>query len=102
MNHSCIDFIYNYLSRTEASNIDKVCIEYALSELVQKRVLVNKKRSQGDSPQSSVNSLHSDLCFNNELTIMESVNSDKSTTGNNTPSTQADIQTPLATNENLS
>ena len=63
---------------------------------------MNKKRSQGDSPQSSVNSLHSDLCFNNELTIMESVNSDKSTTGNNTPSTQADIQTPLATNENLS
>ena len=73
-----------------------------MNELVQKSVLLNKKRSQGDSPQSSVNSLYSDLCFNNELTIIESFNSDKSTTGNNTPSTQTDTQTPLVAKEHLS
>ena len=71
-------------------------------------LLVNKKTSLGDSfrrintPQNLVNSLHSDSCSNNELTITESVNSEESTADNNTPSIHADIQTPLTTNDNLS
>ena len=103
-----IDSIYDYLSRTEASNIDKVTIELILNELVKENVLVNKKTSLGDSfcristPQNLVNSLHSDSCSNNELTITESLNSEQSTADNNTPSTNADIQTPLTTNDNLS
>ena len=78
-----------------------------MNELVKENVLVNKKASLGDSfrqintPQNSVNSLHSDSCFNNELTITESVNSEESTADNNTPSTHSDIQTPLTTNDNL-
>ena len=44
-----IDSIYDYLSRTEASNIDKVSIELILNELVKENVLVNKKTSLGDS-----------------------------------------------------
>ena len=69
---------------------------------------MNKKTSLGDSfrrintPQNLVNSLHSDSCSNNELTITESVNSEESTADNNTPSTHAEIQTPLTTNDNLS
>ena len=66
---------------------------------------MNFIESLGDSTRHSqnlVNSLHSDLCSNNELTIAESVNSEESTTDNNTPSTHADSQTPLATNGNLS
>ena len=102
-----IDSIYYYLSRTEASNIGKISIEQLLNELVKKNVLVNKKTSISDSfrrintPQSLVNSLHSDLCSDNELKIAESVNSEESTADNNTPSTHADIQTPT-TNDNLS
>ena len=103
-----IESIYDYLFRTEASNIDKVSIELILNELVKENVLVNKKTSLGDSfrrintPQNLVNSLHSDSCSNNELTITESVNSEESTADNNTPSTHAEIQTPLTTNDNLS
>ena len=68
---------------------------------------MNKKTSLGDSfrrintPQNLVNSLHSDSCSNNELTITELVNSEESTADNNTPSTHADIQTPFTTNYNL-
>ena len=92
----------------EASNIDKVSIELILDELAKENVLMNKKTSLGDSfrrlntPQNLVNSLHSDSCSNNKLTITESVNSEKSTANNNTPSIHADIQTPLITNDNLS
>ena len=43
-----IDFIYDYLPRTEVYNIDKVTIELILNELVMKNVLVNKKTSLGD------------------------------------------------------
>ena len=76
--------------------------------MVKENVLVNKKTSLGDSfrrintPQNLVNSLHSDSCFSNELTITGSVNSEESTADNNTPSTHADNQTPLTTNDNLS
>ena len=49
MNFPDIDSIYDYLSRTEASNIDKVSIQLILNELVQENVLVNKKTSVGDS-----------------------------------------------------
>ena len=103
-----IESMYDYLYRTEASNIDKVSIELILNELVKENVLVNKKTSLGDSfrrlntPQNLVNSLHFDSCSNNELTITESVNSEESTADNNTPSTHAEIQTPLTTNDNLS
>ena len=45
---------------------------------------------------------HTDSCPNNELTITESVNRVESTADNTTPSTHADIQTPLTTNENIS
>ena len=38
-----IDSIYDYLSRTVASNIDKVTIELILNELVKENVLMNKK-----------------------------------------------------------
>ena len=103
-----IDSIYDYLSRTEASNIDKISIELILNELVKENVVVNKKTSLGDSfrrintPPNLVNSLHTDSCPNNELTITESVNRAESTADNNTPSTHADIQTPLTTNDNIS
>ena len=103
-----IDSSYDYLSRTETSNIDKVSIELILNELVKENVLVNKKTSLGDSfrrintPQSLVNSLDSGSCSNNESTSTESVNSEESTAYNNTPSTHADIQTPFTTNDNLS
>ena len=92
----------------EASNIDKVSIELILNELVKENVLVHKKTSLGDSfhrtntPQNLVIFLHSDSCSSNELTITESVNSEESTADNNTPSTHADIQTSLTTNDNLS
>ena len=68
---------------------------------------MKKKRSLGDSfrqvstPQNLVNSLHSDSCPNNELAITESGNNEESTADNNTPSTHADIQTALTTNNNL-
>ena len=45
--------------------------------------------------------MHIDSCLNNELTITESVNRGESTAGNNPPSTHADIQTPLTTNDNI-
>ena len=69
---------------------------------------MNKKTSLGDSfcrintPPNLVNSLHTDSCPNNELTITESVNRAESTADNNTPSTHADIQTPLTANKNIS
>ena len=91
-----IDSIYDYLSRTEVTNIDKIFIELILNEMVKENVLVNKKTSLGHSfrrintPQNLVNSLHSDSCFNNELTITESVNSEQPTVDNNTSSTHAD------------
>ena len=103
-----IDSIYDYLPRTEASNIDKISIWLILNELVKKNVVVNKKTSLGDSycrintPPNLVKSLHTDSCPNNELTITESVNRAESTADNNTPSTHADIQTPLTTNDNIS
>ena len=92
----------------ETSNIEKVIIELTLNELVKENVSVNEKTSLGDSlrrintPENIVNSLHSDSFSNNELTITESINSEESTADNNTPSTHADIQTPLTTNGNLS
>ena len=73
--------ICDYLSRTEASNIDKVSAELILNELVKENVLVNKKTLVVDSfrrintPPNLVNSLHTDSCANNELAITESVNS---------------------------
>ena len=87
-----IDSIYDYLSRREASNIYKISIELILNELVKENVVVNKKTaSLGDSfrrintPSKLVNSLHTDYCPNNELTITESVNRAESTAHNNTP-----------------
>ena len=86
-----IDSIYDYLSRTEASNIDKISIELILNELVKENVVVNKKTSLGDSFRrintlpNLVNPLHTDSCPNNELTITESVNRAESTAHNNTP-----------------
>ena len=59
---------------------------------------MNKKTSLRDSfrrintPPNLVNSLHTDSCPNNELTITESVNKAESTADNNTPSTHANIQ----------
>ena len=103
-----IDSNYDYLSRTEASNIFQNSIELMFNELVKENVLVDKKTSLGDSfgrvntlPNLN-NSLHTDSCPNNELTITESVNRVESTADNTTPSTHADIQTPLTTNENIS
>ena len=78
-----------------------------MSELVKKNILVNKKTSLGLSfsrittSQNLVNPLHCDSCSNNELTITGPVNSEESNADNNTPSTHADIQTPLTTNQNL-
>ena len=75
--HPDIDFIYDYLSRTEVYNIEKVTIELILNELVMENVLVNKKTSLGDSfcrintPQNLVNSLHSDSCSNNEYRVSQ-------------------------------
>ena len=102
-----IDSISDYLFKTEASIIGKVSIELILNELFKENVLVKKKTSLGDSfrqvstPQNLVNSLHSDSCPNNELAITESGNNKESTADNNTPSTHADIQTVLTTNNNL-
>ena len=89
-------------------DIDKVSIELILNELVKENVLVNKKTSLGDSfrgintPPNLVNSLDADSCPNNELTITKPIKSVESTADNNTPLTHVDIQTPLATNDNLS
>ena len=100
-----VDSIHDYLSRMEASNIDKVSIDLILNELIKENVLVNQKTLLGDSfrrintPQNLVNSLHSDSSSNNELTIRESANNEESTADNNIPSTHADIQTPLPTND---
>ena len=44
-----IGSIYDYLSRTEASNIYKVSIELILNELTKENVLVNKDTSLRDS-----------------------------------------------------
>ena len=69
---------------------------------------MNKKTLLGGSfrrintPQNFVDSLHSDSCSDNDLKIIESVNSEESTTDNDTPSTPADIQTPLTINDKLS
>ena len=46
--------------------------------------------------------MHTDSCPNNELTITESVIRAESTADNNSPSTHANIQTPLTTNDNIS
>ena len=68
---------------------------------------MNKKTLLGGSflrintPQNFVDSLHSDSC-SDDLKIIESVNSEESTTDNDTPSNPADIQTPLIINDNLS
>ena len=73
--HLVIHSIYDYLSRTESFNIDKVSIELILYEMVKENVLVNKKTSLGDSfrrinsPQNLVNSVHTDSCPNYELAI---------------------------------
>ena len=42
------DSIYDYLSRTEASNIDKISIELILNEVGKENVLMNQKTSLGD------------------------------------------------------
>ena len=102
-----MDSIYDYLSRKEASNIVKISIELILNQLVKENVVVNKKTSLDsfrwiNTPPNLVNPLHTDSCPNNELTITESVNRAESTADNNTPSTHADIQTPLTTNDNIS
>ena len=103
-----IESVYDYLSRTEASNIQKISIELILNELVKENVVVNKKTSIRDSFRrintlpNLVNPLHTDSCPNNELTITESVNRGESTADNNSPSIHADIQTPLTTNGNIS
>ena len=82
---SDIGSIYDYLSKTEASNIYKVSIELILNELTNENVLVNKDTSLRDSlrrintPLHLVNTLHTDSCSNNELTITESVNTMEST-----------------------
>ena len=66
-----------------------------------------KRRSLGElfrrinTPPNLVNSLHTDSCLNNELTITESVNITESTANNNAPLTDADTQIPLTTNDNL-
>ena len=66
---------------------------------------MNKKTSLGDSfrqrntPQNLVNSLHSDLCSNNELTITESVNTEEWTADNNNLSIHTDSQTPPTTKD---
>ena len=79
-----------------------------MNELVKENVLVNKMTSLGDSfgrintPPNLVNSLYTDLCPSNELTITKPVKSAESTADNNTLSTHVDIQTPLTTNYNLS
>ena len=70
-----IHSIYDYLSKMNAFNIEKVSIELILNDLIKENVLVNKKTSLGDSfrrintPPNLVNSLHTDLCPNNELVI---------------------------------
>ena len=62
--HPDIDSIYDYLSRMEASNIDKIYLELILNKLVKKNIVVNKMTSLGDSflrkntPQNLVNPLH--------------------------------------------
>ena len=97
----CIDSIYDYLSRTEDCNIEKVFIDLKLNEVVKENVLVSKKTSLRDSfrglntPKNLVNSLHSDS------TVTESANTEESTADNNTPSIHGDIQTFLTTNYNL-
>ena len=59
-----IDSIYDYLSRMEASNIDKISIELILNKLVKVNIVVKKKTSLEDSscrkntPQNLVNPLH--------------------------------------------
>ena len=70
-----IHSIYDYLSKMNAFNIEKVSIELILNDLIKENVLLNKKTSLGDSfrrintPPNLVNSLHTDLCPNNELVI---------------------------------
>ena len=69
---------------------------------------MNEKTPLGDSfrqintPPNLVNSLHTDSCPTNELKFTESVNRAESTADNNTPSTHADIQTLLTTNDKFS
>ena len=76
--------------------------------MLKENVLVNKKMSLRDSfrglntRKNLVNSLHSGSCFDNELTVTESANSEESTADNNAPSAHGDIQTSLTTNDNLS
>ena len=43
-----IDSIYDYLSRTEACNIDKISIELILNEVGKENVLMDQKTSLGD------------------------------------------------------
>ena len=68
-----------------------------MSELVKENLLVSKKTLLGDSfcrintPKILVDSLHSDSCSSNELTITEPVNSDRSAADNNTSSNQDGI-----------
>ena len=54
-----------------------------------------------NTPPNLVNPLHTDSCPNNELTITELVNRAKSTANNHFPSTLADVQTLLTTNDNI-
>ena len=67
-----------------------------------KKTLVGGSFHRINTPQNFVDSLHSDSSSDNDLKIIESVNSEESTTDNDTPSNPADIQTPLTINDNLS
>ena len=67
-----------------------------------KKTLLGSSFHRINTPQNFVDSLHSDSCSDNDLKIIESVNSEESTTDNDTPSTPADIQTPLTINDKLS
>ena len=63
----------------------------AITKLIKHKKHLRKKRNL-------INSLQTDSCPNNEVAITESVNRAESTADNNTPSSHADIQTPLTTN----
>ena len=67
-----------------------------------KKTLLGSSFHRINTPQNFVDSLHSDSCSDNDLKIIQSVNSEESTTDNDTPSTPADIQTPLTINDKLS
>ena len=54
-NRPDIDFIDDYLTRTEASNVGKSLIEQILNELITQNVLINKKTATEDSFRVVIN-----------------------------------------------